>query len=203
MKKAIIGFAAALLLTGCGAPAPTVPPMKPVVIDPAADPQLHAEDGYLPLDQTIAAQIAMQMYVPQALGWYKTSDSTVCYSDRSGSNLITFEYRRGDEFSRCYAAYLHDLGTALPAERIRTYDPQTVGAGDYTAMRIDVREQEQDQPERCITYWFINQPHGEHERIGCYIVTLDTTAENLDIMMPAINSFSTLRDWQQTAGKET
>ena len=201
MKRAMtVMTAAALLLTGCGAPAPTVPPMAPVVIDPAADPQLHAEDGYLPLDSTIASQIVMQMYVPSALGWYKTADSTVYYSDRSGSNLMTFEYRRGDEFTRCCTSYLHDLGTVLPAERIRTYEPQTVGTGDYTAMRIDVREQE--QPERCITYWFINQPHGEHERIGCYIVTLDTTAENLEIMMPTIGTFSTLRDWQQNAGKE-
>lgn len=184
-----------LLLTGCARSVPKDYTPTPVVIDTAADAAIRAEDGYTPLDSYFENLLGCQMLIPQSLGWYKTDDGVYRFSDRSGTNLMTFETRIGDNYERCYTSYLHDIGCRLPANRIQTYDPQTIGTAQYNARRIDAREQENDQPERLISYWFIARPRSEGRREACYIVTIETVPENLDAMMNCISSFATSEDF--------
>ncbi|MCQ2416577.1 MAG: hypothetical protein MJ071_02055 [Oscillospiraceae bacterium] len=184
-----------LNLSGCSTAASTASQSVPVVISETAEPWLHMEDGYSLLDEASSQQLQCQMLLPGAMGWYGTSDGVVRYCDSSGTNCATLEYRSGDDFQRCYETYLHDIGCRLPAGRMQTYELQTIGAGAYSAYRIDARVLEESKPEHMITYWFIDKPHREGKREGCYIVTLDTIAENLECVMNSIQTFSLLRDF--------
>ena len=196
MKRLLCTASAALLLTGCAAAAPETDALTPVQIVPGAATALSEADGFVYPEDAAAYTLNCRMLMPKAVGWYQTADGVMRFCDPSGSNLITMEYRSGDDFARCYASYLHEIGTELPENRICTYDLQTVGVGAYTAYRIDARETEENQPERLMTYWFIDKPRAsENRRSGCYIVTFDTTAENLELMTGCIRSFSTLADF--------
>lgn len=195
MKRFLCAGLSALLLTGCTAANLNTDDLQPVQIIAGAETKLSASDGYVYLEDSAARTLSCQMLIPKAVGWYRTTDGTVRYCDPSGQSLFTFEYRSGDDYARCYESYLHEIGTELPANRICTYEPQTVGVGAYNAYRIDARETEDDLPERMMTFWFIEKPHAAGRRSGCYIVTLDTTAENLDVVSGCIQSFSTLSDF--------
>ena len=197
MKRLFVLLAAALLLTGCRTAPQKKDDRKPVEIDRAADPVLNAADGAVLLDEQTADAVGFQMLVPAALQWYADEDGTVRYSDRSGHNLMTFAVRPGDDTERCYRSYLHDIGCALPANRIKTYDPQEIGAGGYTAYRIDAREAEADSPERLMTYWFIDRPRQAGKRKACYIVSIETESQNLDVMMKCIGSFALPGDFTE------
>lgn len=192
-----------IMLAGCKPADPQQRDAEPVRISADADPLLHAEDGCVCLDDDISALLHCQMLIPKALGWYATDAGIVRYCDGSGTSRLTLEYRANDDAVRCKDAYLHDIGSRLSGNRIRSYEPQTVGASGCTAYRIDAREQEQDQPEHFISYWFFAPPAaGKHS--GCYIVTTDTTAENLDVLMRCVQTFAFPADFDpDTAGKET
>lgn len=192
-----------LLLAGCTPAKPKQRDAEPIAISADADPVLHAEDGFVCLESDIADLLHCQMLIPHALGWYATEADIVRYCDASGTSRMTLEYRAGDSCSRCYTSYLHDIGSRISGNRIQSYEPQIIGASACTAYRIDVREQEQDQPEHMITYWFL-EPPVSGKRSGCYILTLDTTAENLDVLMRSVQTFALPGDFDpDTAGKGT
>lgn len=201
--RLLAGMLCGLLLAGCTPADPQQRDVEPIAVSANADPVLHAEDGFVQLDSDISDLLQCQMLIPKALGWYETSAGIVRYCDASGTSRLTLEYRAGDSCTRCKDSYLHDIGSRISGDRIRSYEPQTVGQSGCTAYRIDVRELEQDQPEHMITYWFL-EPPAAGKRGGCYIVTTDTTAENLDVLMRCIPTFARPDDFDpETAGKET
>lgn len=190
------------MLVSCKPAEPLKKDAVPIAVSADADPILHAEDGAHYLDSTIADALHLQMCIPYALDWYDTADGVVQFCDPSGVNRMTLEYRSGDDMKRCRDAYLHDIGTKLPENRIRSYDLQTIGESALNAYRIDARELVQDQPEHLISYWFLEPAHASGQYHGCYIVTVDTIAENLDVMMRCIPSFVLPEDFRPNAAGE-
>ena len=93
MRKICSRIAAVLLcgmlLSGCRPADPQMRDAEPVRVTADADPLLHAEDGFVPLDSDISDLLGMQMLIPKGLGWYETSAGIVRYCDVSGTSRLT------------------------------------------------------------------------------------------------------------------
>ena len=133
--------------------------------------------------------------LPEAAELYDkgSSDGVVRFSDRSGKNLITLETRFKEQYERCYQQYLHDVCASLSdLNSFHEYE-EIFEINGFQARRLDFRLYTGTET-RLISYWFFDIPESpEHAayspQSGTGIVSVESTAENIETMLRIINTF--------------
>jgi len=121
------------------------------------------------------------------------SDGVVRFADASGKNLITLEMRFKEQYQRCYQQYLHDVCTDLSdLNSFHEYE-EVFEINGYQARRLDFRLYTGTET-RLISYWFFDIPESPENAVyshqsGTGIVSVESTAENIETMLRIINTF--------------
>ncbi len=121
------------------------------------------------------------------------NDGVIRFSDPSGKNLITLETRFKDNYQRYYQQYLHDVCTNLSdLNSFHEYE-EVFEINGCQARRLDFRLHTASET-RLISYWFFEIPDASENaayphQSGVSIVSVESTAENIETMLRIINTF--------------